>query len=210
MARKKFDGALAALLLQVALGAWVSTNYAVLVCDSFPACQGSFWPDMSFAQGFQIWRPLGYTAWGELLSFSALTAIHYVHRLAAYGVIACLLAMAWWLHQRQLRGHAKALALLVLMQFLSGLSNVVLGWPLPAALLHTGGAAAMLVVLVLLQWAMIEYIDPLMMPPGVSGKVLRTSSQRCSSETLPVPSGSAAKKLDKRASCKGTAQGSAK
>ncbi len=137
------------LLLQIALGGWVSTNYAVLVCDSFPACQGSFWPDMSFAQGFQIWRPLGYTAWGELLSFSALTAIHYVHRLAAYGVIACLLAMAWWLHQRQLRGHAKALALLVLMQFLSGLSNVVLGWPLPAALLHTGGAAAMLVVLVL-------------------------------------------------------------
>ena len=57
--------------------------------------------------------------------------------------------MAWWLDQRQLRGHAKALALLVLLQFLSGLSNVVLGWPLPAALLHTGGAAAMLVVLVL-------------------------------------------------------------
>jgi cytochrome c oxidase assembly protein subunit 15 len=137
------------LLLQIALGGWVSTNYAVLVCDSFPTCQGSFWPDMSFAQGFEIWRPLGYTSLGELLSFPALTAIHYVHRLAAYGVIACLLAVAWWLQQRQLPSHAKALALLVLLQFLTGLSNVVLGWPMLAALLHTGGAATLLVVLVL-------------------------------------------------------------
>jgi cytochrome c oxidase assembly protein subunit 15 len=137
------------LLLQIALGGWVSTNYAVLVCDSFPTCQGSFWPNMSFAQGFEIWRPLGYTSLGELLSISALTAIHYVHRLAAYGVIAGLLAVAWWLHQRSLRSHAKALALLVLLQFLTGLSNVVLGWPLLAALMHTGGAAALWVVLVL-------------------------------------------------------------
>jgi cytochrome c oxidase assembly protein subunit 15 len=30
---------------------------------------------------------------------------------------------------------------------LSGLSNVVLGWPLVAALAHTGGAAAMVVLL---------------------------------------------------------------
>jgi cytochrome c oxidase assembly protein subunit 15 len=137
------------LLLQTALGGWVSTNYAVLVCDSFPTCQGSWWPDMSFAQGFEIWRPLGYTSLGELLSFPALTAIHYAHRLSAYAVIACLLAVAWWLQQRQLRWHAQALAWLVLLQFLTGLSNVVLGWPMLAALLHTGGAAAMLVVLVL-------------------------------------------------------------
>ena len=141
--------AMMVLLFQIALGGWVSTNYAVLVCDGFPNCQGSFWPDMSFAQGFELWRPLGYTSMGELLSMSALTAIHYVHRLAAYGVVACLLAMAWWLHQRQLRSHAKALALLVLLQFLTGLSNVVLGWPMPAALLHTGGAAAMLSVLMM-------------------------------------------------------------
>jgi heme a synthase len=137
------------LLLQIALGGWVSTNYAVLVCDGFPTCQGSFWPEMSFAQGFEIWRPLGYASSGELLSLSALTAIHYVHRLAAYGVMACLLGVAAWMHGRQLRWHAKALALLVLLQFLTGLSNVVLGWPMPAALMHTGGAAAMWVVLVL-------------------------------------------------------------
>jgi cytochrome c oxidase assembly protein subunit 15 len=34
------------------------------------------------------------------------------------------------------------------LQFLTGLSNVVLGWPLISAVLHTGGAAALVVVLV--------------------------------------------------------------
>jgi cytochrome c oxidase assembly protein subunit 15 len=33
------------------------------------------------------------------------------------------------------------------LQLLTGLSNVVLGWPLLAAVMHTGGAAAMVVLL---------------------------------------------------------------
>jgi cytochrome c oxidase assembly protein subunit 15 len=36
---------------------------------------------------------------------------------------------------------------LLLLQGLTGLSNVVLGWPLLAAVLHTAGAAALVVVL---------------------------------------------------------------
>jgi cyclic beta-1,2-glucan synthetase len=35
----------------------------------------------------------------------------------------------------------------LLVQFLTGLSNVVLGWPLLAAVLHTGGAGALMMVL---------------------------------------------------------------
>ena len=37
---------------------------------------------------------------------------------------------------------------LLALQLLTGLSNVVLGWPLLAAVLHTGGASALAVVLV--------------------------------------------------------------
>jgi heme A synthase len=36
---------------------------------------------------------------------------------------------------------------LLLAQLVTGLSNVVLGWPLLAAVLHTGGAAALVVVI---------------------------------------------------------------
>lgn len=140
---------LAVLGLQIALGGWVSTNYAVLVCDTFPGCQGSLWPDMAFAQGFQFWRPLGYTAGGELLSLQALTAIHYTHRLAAYAVACALLVLAWCLLRQGRRGHGRALAALVVLQCLTGVSNAVLGWPMLAAIVHTGGAAAMVLLLVL-------------------------------------------------------------
>jgi len=136
------------LTLQIALGGWVSTNYAVLACTEFPSCQGSWWPEMNFVQGFELWRELGLTGSGEHISFAALTAIHYVHRLVAYLVIALLALLAWRLHALPLwRRAARALAALLLLQFLSGLSNVVLDWPLLAAVLHTGGAAGLVVLL---------------------------------------------------------------
>ncbi len=136
------------LWLQVALGGWVSTNYAVLACTEFPTCQASWWPEMNFAQGFELWRELGLSGDGQHISFGALTAIHYVHRLMAYAVLGVLALLAW--RMRAVAGWRRAanwLAALLLLQFLTGLSNVVLGWPLLAAVLHTGGAAALVVVL---------------------------------------------------------------
>lgn len=138
----------ALVALQVVLGGWVSTNYAVLACTTFPQCQGSWWPDMAFAEGFQVWRALGLLQDGSHISFAGLTAIHYVHRLAAYLVLAVLALLAWRLRGAGvLRDQARWLAGLTVLQFVTGLSNVVLDWPLVAAVLHTGGAAALVVVL---------------------------------------------------------------
>jgi cytochrome c oxidase assembly protein subunit 15 len=135
------------LTMQVLLGGWVSTNYAVLACNTFPQCQGSWWPLMNFEQGFTLWRHLGQTAEGETLTFEALTAIHYVHRLAAYVVLVYLAGLAWRL-RRVAESPAKLMLGLLSLQLLTGLSNVVLDWPLVAAVMHTGGAAALVVVLV--------------------------------------------------------------
>jgi len=136
------------LWLQIALGGWVSTNYAVLACNEFPACQGSFWPAMDFREGFTLWRTLGAGLDGDNISFQALTAIHYVHRLAAYLVFTVLLVLAWQLRGiPAMRTYGNWAGGLALWQFGSGLSNVVLGWPLVAAVSHTGGAAALVVVL---------------------------------------------------------------
>ncbi|HVZ44547.1 MAG TPA: COX15/CtaA family protein [Ramlibacter sp.] len=143
--------AYAFLWLQIALGGWVSTNYAVLACTDFPRCHGTWWPDMNFQQGFELWRALGKTSAGEPIEFAALTAIHYVHRLAALAVILALAACAWRLWTGPLARQARWLAALAAWQFASGLSNVVLGWPLAAAVAHTGGAAALVVVLT---WAL--------------------------------------------------------
>ncbi len=138
----------ALLWLQIALGGWVSTNYAVLACTDFPACQNSLWPVMNFREGFTLWRELGVGLNGDNISFQALTAIHYVHRLSAYVVFAAMLLLAVRLYKIQaLRSASLWLAGLAWLQIATGLGNVLLGWPLAAAVLHTGGAAALVVVL---------------------------------------------------------------
>ncbi|MDP3835766.1 MAG: COX15/CtaA family protein, partial [Hydrogenophaga sp.] len=141
-------GVFGLLWVQLALGGWVSTNYAVLVCSDFPTCQGSWWPTMDFREGFTLWRELGQNRAGDALAFPALTAIHYAHRLMAYGVLAALLWLAWRLWAVPgMRAVARGLLLLAAWQFASGLINVVLEWPLLAAVGHTGGAAALVVLL---------------------------------------------------------------
>lgn len=140
--------ALGLLMLQIALGGWVSTNYAVLACSTFPDCNGSWWPEMDFSHGFEIWRELGFLGNGEYLSFAGLVAIHYTHRLVAYLVIVVLLVLALKMRCHSgLRKQARWLCFLFVLQFATGLSNVVLGWPLLAAVMHTGGAAALAVLL---------------------------------------------------------------
>jgi heme a synthase len=133
--------------LQAALGGWVSTNYAVLACSEFPTCQGSWWPAMDWRQGFEFWRALGLTGAGEPIHFAALTAIHYAHRMLAYVVVTALVAVAWQLRQGGMQRQARWVTGLTALQLATGLSNVILGWPLLAAVVHTGGAAALVVVL---------------------------------------------------------------
>ena len=135
------------VLMQAGLGAWVSSNYAVLACDTYPLCQGSWWPDMNLEKAFELWRPLGQDAAGQAIPFHALTAIHMVHRWHA--VIPALLmlyvARAWM--SSGFRQQGWALLALLGLQFATGISNAVLGWPMLAALLHTGSAAALLALL---------------------------------------------------------------
>ena len=155
--------ALAALLLfvQIALGGWVSTNYAVLACTDFPRCNGAWWPAMDFDAGFAVLRPLGQAAGGGYLPFDGLVAIHMAHRLFAVLVTTVLgwLAIGLWRGgragaepARDGRRFGGAIALLTLAQVATGLSNVVLGWPIAAALAHSAGAAAMVLLLALLWW----------------------------------------------------------
>lgn len=144
---------LALLVFQIALGGWVSTNYAVLACTDFPTCQGQWVPPMDFHNGFRLWRALGKTAGGEVIPMDALVAIHWVHRTFAVVVVLYLA----WLASR-LRRHAALrkpsilVLILVLVQFATGLSNIVFQWPLLNAIAHNGGAAVLLLLLVMLNY----------------------------------------------------------
>ena len=84
---------------------------------------------------------------GDLAAFPALTAIHYVHRLMAFVVLGAMVWLGWRLWRVPGMGRtARALLLLAMWQFASGLTNVVLDWPLLAAVGHTAGAAALVIV----------------------------------------------------------------
>jgi cytochrome c oxidase assembly protein subunit 15 len=142
--------AMVALGLQIALGGWVSSNYAVLACEGVPTCNGQWWPATDWPRAFQLLRPLGGDASpgsDAVMSFEALVTIHLAHRLGAVIATLALAALAWRLWRAQLAtGHALALALLLVSQVASGLSNVVLGWPIVAALMHSAGAAGLVAV----------------------------------------------------------------
>ena len=108
---------------------------------------------MDAAQGFTLLRELGQADHGGALTFDALVAIHMAHRVFAVVVALALGALAlalWRAPDPTVRRFGGALALLLLAQLLSGLSNVVLGWPLAAALAHSAGAAALVLCLTLL------------------------------------------------------------
>jgi cytochrome c oxidase assembly protein subunit 15 len=140
----------ALLLLQLLLGGWVSSNYAVLACQGFPTCNGQWWPTMNFGAGFEIFRSLGRSANGDLLPFDALVAIQFAHRAFALVVLAAAALLAWRLcldPAPSSRRSGVVLGALLLLQSASGVSNVVLGWPLLAALTHSGGAAALIALI---------------------------------------------------------------
>lgn len=140
--RRMAVAVLAICVLQMAAGAWVSTNYAVLACAQFPLCQNTWWPQMDFATGFTLWRPLGGDGQGGWITLSALTAIHMVHRMMAVLALGALAYLAWRLRDApERRGDSRWLWALLGWQLVSGLSNVVLDWPLASALGHTLGAA---------------------------------------------------------------------
>jgi cytochrome c oxidase assembly protein subunit 15 len=92
-------------------------------------------------------------------------------------VLAALGLLAWRLHRSELpalRRWAFALAAVALWQLASGLGNVVLGWPLFAAIAHTGGAAALIVLLTVLLARAVQArrVQP---PPMAAGLPLRAA-----------------------------------
>jgi cytochrome c oxidase assembly protein subunit 15 len=150
---------LAVVAIQVALGGWVSANYAALACPDLPLCRGSLVPSMDFANAFHVLRELGQTPDGALLSNEALTAIHWTHRLFALVALAMVFGLAarsWPVLPRL----SLALALIVLTQFVLGVSNVFFSLPLPLAAAHNAGAALLIVTLVVINFFSFRGLRP--------------------------------------------------
>lgn len=147
---------LALLVLQIALGGWVSANYAALACgggsaslDNFPRCVSEWWPQQNYAEGFTLWRGIGVDYEGGVLDGASRIAIQMAHRMMAVVVAVYLLVLSVRMFRLPgMRGWASALGALVLLQVTLGVLNVKLALPLAVAVMHNGGAVFLLFVLV--------------------------------------------------------------
>ncbi len=141
--------AFVALVCQVMLGGWVSTNYAALACTDLPTCHGAWWPEADFRNAFHLVRELGMTATGDLLSNAALTAIHLSHRVGALvaGVLVSALSIAL-LRRTTTRGLGALVLAALVLQISLGVANVLLSLPLPLAVMHNAGALLLVLVMV--------------------------------------------------------------
>jgi cytochrome c oxidase assembly protein subunit 15 len=146
---------LAVVAAQIALGGWVSSNYAALACIDFPMCHGVWRPDMDFTHGFQLVRELGRTAAGTHLAYEALTAIHWTHRVGALVTLVYGAALSYALQRSKgLAGYGVALAIVLAVQIGLGVTNIVAGLPLAVAVAHNAVAAILLVTLVVINFAL--------------------------------------------------------
>lgn len=150
---------LGVVAVQVALGGWVSANYAALACPDLPLCRGQVVPPMDFGNAFHVLRELGQTPQGDLLSNEALTAIHWTHRMFALVAVTAVLMLAARAY-RFLPRFAIALALIVALQFSLGVANVVFSLPLPLAAAHNAGAALLIAALVVINFFAFRGLRP--------------------------------------------------
>jgi cytochrome c oxidase assembly protein subunit 15 len=147
--------ALVIVIAQIALGGWVSTNYAALACVDFPTCHGEWLPQMDFRHGFQLVRELGMTAAGTHLSYDAITAIHWTHRVGALVTFCYVGGFAWiLLRSPGLGRYGAALLTVLLVQVALGIANVLAGLPLAVAAAHNAGAAILLLTMVVINFAL--------------------------------------------------------
>jgi heme a synthase len=143
---------LAALIVQIALGGWTSSNYAAVACPDFPTCQHSWWPRMDYRDAFVLWRGLGLDYEGGVLANPARVAIHFTHRLGALVAGSILISLgvlvATTARSRRLTFAGGLLVLAVLLQISLGVATVHWGVPLGLATLHNAGAAFLVISMV--------------------------------------------------------------
>ncbi len=142
---------LVVVFVQIALGGWLSSNYAALACPDFPRCQNAWWPEANFGSGFNVFQALGPNYLGGQLENQARIAIHLTHRLGAIVVLIVAVLMAvrlWLLGQTETRRAACVLLGVLILQIGLGVANVVMALPLSIAVAHNAVGALLLLTAV--------------------------------------------------------------
>lgn len=132
------------VFLQIVLGGWTSANYAAIICEDFPTCQGQMIPPLDFSGAFTV-STEGVESYlgGHLDNISRVT-IQWMHRLGALLTTLYLAFLVFKLFVAGWKKFASWLLLVLTVQVSLGISNVVFSLPLSVAVAHNGVAVLLL------------------------------------------------------------------
>lgn len=154
------DIGLIIVFCQIALGGWVSSNYAGLACLGFPRCNGQWLPLLDWHHSFKLSSLVGENYQGGLLDSASRITIQMVHRLGACITalyIGILSVRMIWIRPTPKISYLVSLVLLCLvLQISLGIINVWYWLPLWAAVAHNGMAALLLAALLSLRYGLVS------------------------------------------------------
>ncbi|OUR71039.1 hypothetical protein A9Q77_06955 [Marinomonas sp. 42_23_T18] len=142
-------------IFQVFLGGWMASNYAAFACPDLPLCQGVVWPNADYVQGFNLFQHIGPTYLGGLLEGEARVAIHLAHRIGAVILALAVLAIGFYMFNKN-KKLACRLVFVLILQISLGLANVWFHIPIQVAVLHNLVAALLLVHMLEVLYVLIQ------------------------------------------------------
>ena len=144
-----------ALILQIILGGWTSTNYASLACTDFPKCLNQSWPsNMNYSDAFTVLNLPNINYETAPMVYEAKLAIHFTHRIGALILTLLYAALFIYLFYIQSNKTLKSIGIIVFLVFIFqiflGISNVLMSLPISVAVLHTVNASILLLSMITL------------------------------------------------------------
>ncbi len=150
------------LFIQIALGGWVSANFAYSACPDFPTCYGQWWPKADYLQGFHDAFVFGIDR-VNALSKEARTAILWTHRVSGLVVFLWLAFVALSSTSRnkprKVRIAGNFLSLFLLLQIGSGIAvSMYRDYMVELGVAHSTITALLLFCLLSI-WFWLRFID---------------------------------------------------
>ena len=144
-----------ALIIQIFLGGWTSTNYASLACTDFPRCLNQWWPaEMNFNNAYSIFNLPNINYEGGYLDYNSKLAVHFTHRIGALILAILLLKLFIYIYFFQSNALYKKIAIFIfilfVIQIFLGISNILYSLPISIAILHTLNASILLMSMITL------------------------------------------------------------
>jgi cytochrome c oxidase assembly protein subunit 15 len=136
------------VFFQIALGGWVSANFAAAACTDFPGCGGFPWLHGPWRESFDLARLLPVTDGGAVIVGDTGKLIQLAHRAGAVPAFLYIGWLGWRALAAGARATGVAMLALLALQVVLGSAAVAFGLPLAVVTLHNAVAALLLLSVV--------------------------------------------------------------